>query len=153
MTFQKEVKKEMPRGIPGTHAGVGAVVSYTRTAGADINIGRAVWLNPNNDDAVLPSGTKSIFGLATRTQTGALDCPGTSTMIIKKGDLVHITAQGNFYLELKTDASAGQKIFAKKTDGALQVADAGSDITGAVETVFKVVKGGQAGELITVSSW
>ena len=60
---------------------------------------------------------------------------------------------GDYWATATTAATPRQKVFVNPTTGAISTAAAGGTVSGAVETPWTVIQGGEAGTPILISNW
>lgn len=154
MPFQTTIPKDMAAGVPGSHAALGPEVINTYIAHETITIGRAVWLKAAHDDLIVGTGSGAPLGIATRDHIGdIMDIKEAANMQCEAGDHVQVWLQGTLYAVLTNDATAGQAVFAKQTDGTLQAGSADTPPDGTAATKFTVARSGKAGEIVIITSW
>lgn len=142
--FQTFVNKELPPGIPGDFAG--ANIHANAIAGpfalvapaAGTVIGAAVWAD---NDAGIASNyfrPNSFAGFVHRAAQGLItQFLGISTVEIQPGDAVVPMVVGDYWGLFAGGGTAGQKVYANPTTGALSAAAAGGSVklTGGTGTI------------------
>lgn len=74
-------------------------------------------------------------------------------MTIPQGRPVPVMVRGDMLVSFAAAVTAGQKVFANGTNGALSAAAAGGTVANSVETDWVVRDSGAAGEIVHISSW
>ena len=152
---RSQVYTRTAAGIPGSKAAVNVFDYYPRslTAETDVTAGTFVW--PGTDPAAQakPSGAGRPLGLAERNIVYPIyDVMSEGSLIIEAGETLTVATQGAFHAVSATVATVGQKVFAVLADGTIKTGAAGATVAGAVETAWKVVTPGAAGEVIVIAA-
>jgi hypothetical protein len=153
MSLQNAVNFDIAPGIAGDRATLNPVVYATLNpiAGSAVNIGSFVWpASANPEDVAVQSGSGEPMGFVERWFAYAGEV--TPTLTVPEGSTLQVARRGDFWAVCSNAATAGQKVFANTTTGAISAA-AGATVAGSVETSWIVKRGGAAGELIVISSW
>jgi hypothetical protein len=160
--FQQSIGVAAPVAVAGDKASLNPAV-YTAIgylAGDDaVTVGHFVFpeASPVEGDvpkAVSTAASGAPLGFLERNLSYAnYDFRSLGTMTVPKYANLNIAVKGDFYAVSSTAATAGQKVFATLADGSIQTGAAGASISGAVETSFSVITGGDAGENIIISNW
>ena len=161
-SFQKEIQKKQAKGIQGDKATLNPVVyadrNYVVDADDTVTIGNFVWAVDTQPDGnvwrATNTGTGAPLGLVERWlgyfNFNLLD---GGTLIVPKNSALKIVRRGDMFAVSTTAATVGQKVFAKLADGTLVTGAAESTISGAVETTWSVMEGGEIGDIIVISNW
>ena len=131
-----------PGAFKVTSAGVGIATFVFRAA-----------TDPKVVTNVAPSSTSKVVGFIQNLGQAIIGYGQSASMLIRGGVEVSPKVAGDFWVESKTLAIVGQKVFASITDGSISTGDAGSTISGSVETDWSVSQGAPVGDLIIISSW
>lgn len=156
MAFQKEVLRNLAKGIPGQLASLNPTVYDTNNFPAGENgvtAGLAVWAD--YDTGVYNNaGTGKPLGIAMAVMNYA-SCFLTErgSMKIEPGKTVTVIKRGDVYVDTTTAAVPGQKVFVNNSDGTFSTGEAGATVAGGTETDFYVVDGGEPNSLILISAW
>lgn len=156
MSFQKQVNLYPALAAPGMQAGLNPEVMALPVPLADedgVVIARAVWPVGGDPALVANEGTGAPLGIVRRVQDGILPVDDEASMIIPAGHPVAVVRRGDLYVISAAAVTAGQKIFANLTTGALTGAAAGATVAGAVETDWRAVTGAAAGDVFLISNW
>lgn len=151
--FQTIINPFPGQGVAGDRATLNPAVYTVGNPLADgpVNTGSFVWATA---DGAANTGTGEPLGFVERVIAHYnYDLLSGATMTIASGGTLSVARKGDYYAVSATAATTGQKVFAVLADGTLKTDTAGSTVTGAVESGWYVVKGGNAGELITISNW
>lgn len=161
--FQGQVNILPAIGVPGQHMSTNPLVSTQKgyCAAETVTIGGFVWAatEKNNDAFVKSTGTGepgAPLGFAVREITNPLGYNESASNTVPKGFPVSVAVKGDFAVVTGTPATVGQSVFAVLADGSIKTNTAGSTVTGAVETDYKVVNingGGAVGDIIVISNW
>lgn len=167
--FQKQVNILPAIGVPGQHMSTNPLVSTQKgyCAADTVTIGGFVWaatVNDNdaaatvndNDAFVKSTGTGAPLGFAVREITNPLGYNELASNTVPKGFPVSVAVKGDFAVVTGTTATVGQSVFAVLADGSIKTGEAGSTLTDAEETDYKVVNingGGGVGDIIIISNW
>ncbi len=129
MAFQKEVSRDLAKGIPGQLASLNPIVYDTNNFPAGENgvtAGLAVWADYevgvyNN------AGTGKPLGIAMAVMNYA-GCFLTerASMKIEAGKTVTVIKKGDVYVNSTSAAVPGQKVFVNNSDGTFSQARAGA---------------------------
>jgi hypothetical protein len=154
MSLQNVVNFDIAPGVAGDRATLNPVVYATLNpiAGSAVNIGSFVWPDSANPENIaVQSGSGEPMGFVERwfAYAGAI----TPTLTVPEGSTLQVARRGDFWAVCSNAATAGQKVFADTTTGAISAAAAGATVAGSVETSWLVKRGGAAGEIIVISSW
>lgn len=161
--FQGQVNILPAIGVPGQHMSTNPLVSTQKgyCAADTVTIGGFVWAvtgneNDANDAFVKSTGTGAPLGLAVREITNPLGYNKSASNTVPKGFPVSVAVQGDFAVITETEATVGQSVYAVLANGTIKTDTAGTTVTDAVETDYKVVNingGGAAGDIIVISNW
>ncbi|MEA4836885.1 MAG: hypothetical protein VB101_01180 [Rhodospirillaceae bacterium] len=156
MSFQKQVNLYPALAAPGMQAGLNPEVMALPVPLADedgVVIARFVWPVGGDYALVANSGANAPLGLAARVQSNILPVDEGATMLIPAGRPVAVVRRGDRWVISAAAVTAGQKVFANLTTGALTGAAAGATVAGAVETDWRVVTPAAAGDVFLISNW
>ncbi|MEG2172367.1 MAG: hypothetical protein RRY29_03805 [Desulfovibrionaceae bacterium] len=151
--FQTAINTGPSQGVAGDRASLNPAVYTVGNPLADgpVNTGSFVWPSANG---AANTGTGAPLGYVERVIVNYnYDVLSGATMAIASGCALTVARKGDYYAVSATVATDGQKVFAVLADGNIKTGAAGATVVGAVETNWHVVKGGPAGELITISNW
>ena len=165
--FQTQVSKDPAIGVPGDKASLNVCIYTDRNYVAGdgkVTIGQFVWFDPSNPTEFHGTGILNALstgaagakplGIVQRNLSAVnYDIMSGATMVVPEGSALNVVIKGDLYAQAATAATRGQKVFAVLADGSLKTGAAGATIAGAIETSFEVKDGGDAGDLITISSW
>lgn len=151
--FQKAVGLTPALGVAGDRATLNPSV-YTMgnpLADGPVNVGSFVWAT---DTGAANTGTGKPLGFVERALVNYnYDLLSGASMVIARGGALTVARRGDYYAVSATAATAGQKVFAQLANGNLTTDTARAIVAGAVETDWHVVSGGDAGDIITISTW
>lgn len=151
--FQTAINRVPSQGVAGDKATLNPSVYTVGNPLADgqVNIGSFVWLSANG---AANTGTGKPLGFIERTMTFYnYDMLSGATMTVVSGSALTVARKGDYYAVSTSVAADGDKVFAMLANGSITTGAAGANVAGAVETDWIVVNGGDAGDLITISSW
>lgn len=162
MGFPKNSRQYQASGRAGTKATDNPVsyAPYQPVAGENgVTAGRFAWKTAGennsevyNPDTYLNTGTGSPAGIVSAESIQTyLNYDEEASMLIPAGQGVMVAETGDWFMQTKTEASAGQKVFADLSTGEISTAAAGGTVEGAVETDWVVSKGGAAQDIIIIS--
>ena len=156
MAFQKQVNKYTAIGVAGQCATANQAIYTAETYKADgnVNVGGFVW---RTDKGAKASGTGAVLGFVARVLNNFnynVLSEGSNT--IANGDNLTIAVRGDFYAEVKEQATVGQAVFANQKNGSIKLGDVGATVGDHVETPFQVksvLNSTSSGGLILISTW
>lgn len=159
--FQGQVNILPAIGVPGQHMSTNPLVSTQKgyCAADTVTIGGFVWavtVDNKNDAFVKSQGTGVPLGFAVREITNPLGYNESASSTVPTGFPVSVAVKGDFAVITGTVATVGQSVFAVLADGSIKTGAKGDDVSGAVETDYKVVNingGGAVGDIIVISNW
>lgn len=158
--FQGQVNILPAIGVPGQHMSTNPLVSTQKgyCAADTVTIGGFVWkaTEGDNDALVKSTGSGAPLGFAVREITNPLGYNESASKTVPKGFPVSVAVKGDFAVITGTVATVGQSVYAVLLDGSIKTSTAGSNVSGAVETGYKVVDingGGAVGDIIVISNW
>lgn len=157
MALQTQVYTEAAPGAPGDRASLNPVVHLPTTPRAEglVRSGAFVW--PGTDArAQVTGGTQGSerpAGFVERVVNHFSYDVLSNGPEIPEGAPVTVAVRGDFWAETATGSEPGMSVFASVSDGSIATAEAGTTLTGHVETGWKAVTGGGAGGLIIISNW
>lgn len=162
MSFPKNSRMYQAEGRAGTKATDNPVnyAPYQPVAGENgVTAGLFAWKTAGingsevyNPDTYLNSGTGAPVGIVS-AESGQtyLGYNEEASMLIPAGQGVMVAETGDWFVQTKTAATAGQKVFANLSTGEVYTASAGGTVDGAVETDWIVSKGGAVEDMIIIS--
>ena len=156
--FQQQVNQYPAPAVEGDFASDNPAASVTAGAGQFVagsggaTVGRFGWADANGNVTNAGSGVPTGF-IHRDLQALNYNILSQSTMVIPQGYPVTLMSAGDFWGRTSTTATAGQKIFAKLTDGTICTGAAGATIAGFVETKWFVGEPCAATELVKLTSW
>ena len=145
--FQKYVNEELGMGVIGKISRNNPVTSVPRITEDDgFKLGAVAFLGTNPETQVVSKkeGAKSILGFVISTYN--LGSSLNYSTEIRKGDEVQIILKGYLYASLANDSKYGDSVFVNPKTGELKA----GTFADAVDTGFKVERGGKAGETIEI---
>jgi hypothetical protein len=158
--FQSIVKTYQAPAYPGDLASTNPRATAVATQGAfvagvgGVTVAHFAWLDPVNAGAILSTGTGAPTGFVRKGQDALItNWLAGASMVIPQGLPVTLFASGDFWV-LNSGAgavTAGQKAFAKLSDGSISFAAAGATVAGSIETAFFAATSGSAGDLVIIS--
>lgn len=176
--FQRQVNILPAIGVPGQHMSTNPLVSTQKGyyAADTVTIGGFVWAvtKKENDGAVIEkendaavtkkendafvksTGEGVPLGFAVREITNPLGYNESASNTVPKGFPVSVAVKGDFAVVTGTPATVGQRVYAVLKDGTIKTDTAGINVSGAIETGYKVVNingGGAVGDIIVISNW
>jgi hypothetical protein len=152
--FQTAVQNLPEVGVPGDRASMNPESVISRIAQTAVTVARFVWPGTDVDNQVQNTGTGLPLGLAIRDQIGMITTYlAEASMVVPAGFPVQVAERGDRYAVSANVATESQKVFATLADGTLQFGAKGATIAGAVETDWKVKRGGAAGSVLIISTW
>lgn len=162
MGFPKNSRQYQALGRAGSKATDNPVsyAPYQPVAGENgVTAGRFAWKTAGennsevyNPDTYLNTGTGLPAGIVSAESIQTyLNYDEEASMLIPAGQGVMVAETGDWFMQTKTEASAGQKVFADLSTGEVSTAAAGSTVEGTVETEWVVSKGGAAQDIIIIS--
>lgn len=155
MPFQQQVFPDMARAVPGDRATLAPVVFVPGRLLAEgpVRAGTFVW-SGSAPGLAKNGGSGAPLGLVERSlRYAAAQDPAGGSLAAPDGSALLVARRGEYYVAAATEATAGQKVFARLADGAIATGTSGSAMDGAVETDWTVSEAGVAGDIITISNW
>ncbi|MDL2315502.1 hypothetical protein LJC59_00265 [Desulfovibrio sp. OttesenSCG-928-A18] len=153
MSLQSQVYTSIAIGAPGAKADLNVFDYYPQSLAAeeDVAAGTFVWAGSDPERLAGYGGSGEPLGFVERNIVYPnYDVDGEGTMIIHEGETLTIATCGCFYAVADTDAAVGQAVFAFTANGSITVNDPGATVADAVETGWKVITAGEAGETIII---
>ncbi|MDR2075654.1 MAG: hypothetical protein LBP61_01790 [Desulfovibrio sp.] len=153
MSLQSQVYLTTNAGVPGMKADANEFDYYPQSLAAegDVPVGAFVWPGTAPGSQGKKAGTGVPLGLVERNIVYPnYDPLEDGSAVVPDGETLTVATAGAFYAVTGTAATVGQKVFAVLADGSLKTAAAGATVTGAVETEWKVITAGAAGETIII---
>lgn len=154
-TFPQQVGSRPAQGVAGDRCGLNPCI-YAESnllAGAGCVAGRFVWRESDLTATGFAPAELPPLGLVERVLSLSVYADQGASLNVPLHNPLSVIRRGDLYVTCANAAFAGQKIFAILADGSLHAADAGSSVTGGLESNWVVTQGGQAGDLITISNW
>jgi hypothetical protein len=173
MGFQTQVYVQPSPAVDGDFASANPRASVLAGPGSlvagpeGVTVGRFAWATSNGEENI-NSGEVDFYNLVANTGTGAptgfvhreqqaliTQWLAEATLLIPGGFPVTLHSAGDFWTRNAGGAAttAGQKVFAKLTDGSAVPGAAGASVAGAVETKWFVMSAAAPGELMKISTW
>lgn len=155
MALQKTVNTEYSVGVAGDPVNPTEIVmtAVNPLAESDVTVGNFVFAGTDPLTQVKSSGS-SVSGFAMRVQSYPnYTITSSGSLVAPAGEGIAVAVKGYFYAVSATAATVGQAVFAVTTDGSIKTGTAGGTVSGAVETSFKVMKAGAAGDTIVIGNW
>lgn len=151
MEFQNKVDLMPVIGVEGAHASVNPIVSdpLGRLAGEDLYAGRFCWLDDDDKYTGVNTNAVAPHGFVVRNLSHGYT---EDSLLIRAGEVPNVAFSGDFYVKTTNDAEAGNVVFAKN-DGTIVAGAAGDVIANAIETSYKVIRGGLANEIIVIGNY
>ncbi|MGG2139980.1 structural cement protein Gp24 [Symbiopectobacterium sp. RP] len=162
MAFQQSVGTYRGVGQVGHPASTSPIIAAAggpgafKTASSGVTIGTFVFrdaTDPKIVTNVAPAADSKAIGFIQDLGQATIDYGKSANMLIRGGVEVSPKVAGDFWVESKTVATVGQKVFASVTDGSIATDAAGATVTGHVETDWYVSQGAAVGDLVIISSW
>lgn len=153
MAFQKAVNGELAKGIPGAQASINRMESTAvgYIADGDVTIGGFVWRTDANKCASKGDGSPLGFAHLNRIYT-INDVTKEAINYAPDGYAVSVMVKGDFYAITTVAATAGQKVFANKSDGTINAGNAGATVANAVETDFYFAEDADADSVVIITT-
>lgn len=155
MTLQTQVQTDVAIGVPGARADLSPFDYHPQTMQAEgaVFAGSFVWLGTDAETQARASGSGTPLGFVERALVyPSFEALSEGTLEIADGQSMNVAVRGAFYAITKTDATVGQSVFADTADGSVLTGASGTSVSGAVETGWKAVTAGSAGETIIISN-
>lgn len=162
MPAQTRVNLYPATGVPGDPASVHQTTYWPETPFAGeggVIVGNFCWLH--TDGTARQNNTGAAFaqplGIVERIRDkylNLINSPGT--LVINPDDLnITVTAmvKGDAKVISATAATIGQAVFANTTNGSISTAAPGGTVASSIETLWRVARGGEAGDTIIISNW
>lgn len=165
MGLQKQVNLYRAAGVQGDKATPNQSIYFPKqmVAEGDVTVGTFVFYG--TDASKQASNTKTgataadataadLVGFVERVINYAnYDVTSEGTLIVPNKSTLTIAMCGDYWATATTAATPRQKVFVNPTTGAISTAAAGGTVSGAVETPWTVIQGGEAGTPILISNW
>lgn len=160
MGLQKQVNLYRAVGVQGDKATPNQSIYFPKqmVAEGDVTVGTFVFYG--TDASKQASNTKTgataadLVGFVERVINYAnYDVTSEGTLIVPNKSTLTIAMCGDYWATATTAATPRQKVFVNPTTGAISTAAAGRTVSGAVETPWTVIQGGEAGTPILISNW
>lgn len=155
MTVQMTVGLEQAIGLPGQKATPLQFIypAVTPISKGIVTVGNFVWLQTNGRDAIT-AGSGVPLGIVERViQYHDFDASRAATLEVSDKTPLTVGIRGDYWVKTTTAATVGQSVYANTTTGAIATGTAGTSVSGATETPWKVLTAGAAGEMIKISNW
>lgn len=155
MTIQMNVGLEQAPGLPGQKATPLQFIypAVTPISKGEVTVGNFVWREANGYE-VTSTGTTAPMGIVERViQYFDFDATSEATLTVKDNTPLTVGILGDYWVETTTAATVGQAVFAVSATGAIATGAPGTGMGGAVETVWRVLTPGAAGDMIKISNW
>lgn len=159
MGFQNRTNLDLPYAVAGDFAGSNPRASYPsgeggHVAGAGgVTVARFAWIQADGKTVLNADASAVPHGFIHREQQALITTfLGESSNVVPVGLPVTVMRTGDYYVTATVGAAtAGQKAFAKLTDGTMQAAAAGATVSGYVETPFTITRGALVGEVAVMT--
>lgn len=160
MGLQKQVNLYRAAGVQGDKATPNQSIYFPKqmVAEGDVTVGTFVFYG--TDVSKQASNTKTdataadLVGFVERVINYAnYGVTSEGTLIVPNKSTLTIAMCGDYWATATTAATPRQKVFVNPTTGATSTATAGETVSGAVETPWTVIQGGEAGTPILISNW
>lgn len=164
MGLQKQVNLYRAAGVPGDKATPNQSIYFPKqmVAEGDVTVGTFVFYGTdaskqasNTKTGAKPGATAAdLVGFVERVINYAnYGVTSEGTLIVPNKSTLTIAMCGDYWATATTAASPRQKVFVNRITGAISTAAAGGTVSGAVETPWTVIQGGEAGTPILISNW
>lgn len=163
MGLQKQVNLYRAAGVQGDKATPNQSIYFPKqmVAEGDVTVGTFVFYGTDASKQASNSkagGTAAdIIGFVERVINYAnyanYDVTSEGTLIVPNKSTLTIAMCGDYWATATTAATPRQKVFVNPTTGAISTAAAGGTVSGAIETPWTVIQGGEAGTPILISNW
>ncbi len=159
MTFQTDVKLYSGVGQPGQPASNSPIIAAAggpgafRAGASGLMMARFAWRNATNPQLLDNGGTGKPLGFVMNNANATIGYLEGSSMTIPSGREASPVVGGDFWARSSTNATVGQKVFADLATGLIATGDAGSTLSGMIETDWYVASPGAASEVIVISTW
>ena len=165
MGLQKQVNLYRATGVQGDKATPNQSIYFPKqmVAEGDVTVGTFVFYGTDASKQASNSNSKAggaggtaadIIGFVERVINYAnYDVTSEGTLIVPNKSTLTIAMCGDYWATATTAATPRQKVFVNPTTGAISTATAGGTVSGAVETPWTVIQGGDAGSPILISNW
>lgn len=160
MGLQKQVNLYRAAGVQGDKATPNQSIYFPKqmVAEGDVTVGTFVFYGTDASKQASNSKTggtaADLIGFVERVINYAnYDVTSEGTLIVPNKSTLTIAMCGDYWATATTAATPRQKVFVNPTTGAISTAVAGGTVSGAVETPWTVIQGGEAGTPILISNW
>lgn len=160
MGLQKQVNLYRAAGVQGDKATPNQSIYFPKqmVAEGDVTVGTFVFYGTDASKQASNSKTggtaADLIGFVERVINYAnYDVTSEGTLIVPNKSTLTIAMCGDYWATATTAATPRQKVFVNPTTGAISTAAAGETVSGAVETPWTVIQGGEAGTPILISNW
>lgn len=160
MGLQKQVNLYRAAGVQGDKATPNQSIYFPKqmVAEGDVTVGTFVFYGTDASKQASNSKTggtaADLIGFVERVINYAnYDVTSEGTLIVPNKSTLTIAMCGDYWATATTAATPRQKVFVNPTTGAISTAAAGGAVSGAVETPWTVIQGGEAGTPILISNW
>lgn len=160
IAFQTSINSRKPWGVAGDFFDGNYNHMYPLTLivkdGETAEVGKFVW--DNGDGTCSATGTGKPVGIVHRTMFIPItDFTTGATMTVPGRLACGIADKCSIFINVSDVPTVGNKIFVNNTTGAITNAAAGTTVTGATETSFRIVSlcdnTAAAGALVGVTNW
>lgn len=160
MGLQKQVNLYRAAGVQGDKATPNQSIYFPKqmVAEGDVTVGTFVFYGTDASKQASNSKTggtaADLIGFVERVINYAnYGVTSEGTLIVPNKSTLTIAVCGDYWATATTAATPHQKVFVNPTTGAISTATAGGTVSGAVETPWAVIQGGEAGTPILISNW
>lgn len=160
ISFQTKINSRKPWGVAGDFLDGNYNHMYPLTLivkeSETVEVGKFAW--DNGDGTCSPTGTGQPTGVVHRTYFIPItDFASGATMTVPGRLACGISDKCSVLMTVSDTPTVGNKIFVNNTTGAITNAAAGTEVTGATETSFKIISlcdnEAAAGITVGVSNW
>lgn len=158
--FQTSINPRKPWGVAGDFFDGNYNHMYPLTLivkeGETVEVGKFAW--DNGDGTCSPTGAGQPAGVVHRTYFIPItDFATGATMTVPERLACGIADKCSIFMNVSDVPTVGNKIFVNNTTGAITNAAAGTEVTGAIETSFRIISlcdnEAAAGALVGVTNW
>lgn len=160
MGLQKQVNLYRAAGVQGDKATPNQSIYFPKQMVAEGGVTVGTFVFYGTDASKQASNTKTgataadLVGFVERVINYAnYGVTSEGTLIVPNKSTLTIAMCGDYWATATTAATPRQKVFVNPTTGAISTAAAGGTVSGAVETPWTVIQGGEAGTPILISNW
>ena len=159
MSFQTAVNLYPAPAVAGDRASQNPIVymPYNFLAGdSAVAVGGFVWADSTHPTTeVVSSGSGKPLGFVERELNKPLyNLNSEGSLILPEGAELAVAVRGDFWVVGENAATVGKAVFVKSADGSkIKFNNSGETMSGYVETDFKALTAGSAGDLVIIGNW